>query len=117
MAAVSAINIAEILSDQGRLVEAQPLLSDALAVWRASGAPTSIAFARSYLGRVAARAGRHDEALALYAQAREAFVGVLAVVLQKRQIDVAVSNSGAAPVLGPRAPDHLEPENLVIELL
>jgi class 3 adenylate cyclase/tetratricopeptide (TPR) repeat protein len=75
MAAAGAINIAEILSDQGRLVEAQPLLTDALAVWRASGAPTSIAFARSYLGRVAARAGRHDEAMAYYAQAREGFVG------------------------------------------
>ena len=75
MAAAGAINIAEILSDQGRLVEAQPLLTDALAVWRASGAPTSIAFARSYLGRVAARARRHDEALAYYDQARAGFVG------------------------------------------
>lgn len=73
MAAIAAGNIAEILSDQGRLDEAEPLLRDALALWRASGAESSIAFARSYLGRIAARAGRHDDALTLYTQARQGF--------------------------------------------
>ena len=73
MAAIAAGNIAEILSDQGRLDEAEPLLRDALAVWRASGSASSIAFARSYLGRIAARSGRHADALDLYTQARQAF--------------------------------------------
>ena len=73
-AAVEQANRAEVLSDQGRLALAEPLLRDALRVWRASGAPSFIAFGQSQLGRLAARAGRHDEALRLLAEARAAYV-------------------------------------------
>ena len=73
-AAVESANRAEVLSDQGHLALAEPLLRDALRVWRASSAPSFIAFGHSQLGRLAARAGRYDEALRLLAEARETYV-------------------------------------------
>jgi len=73
-AAVESANRAEVLSDQGHLAQAEPLLRDALRVWRASSAPSFIAFGHSQLGRLAARAGRYDEALRLLAEARESYV-------------------------------------------
>jgi class 3 adenylate cyclase/tetratricopeptide (TPR) repeat protein len=73
-ASVARGNAAEILSDQGRLDEAEPLLRDALRVWRASAAPSFIAFGQSALGRLAARAARYDEALGLLTSAREQYV-------------------------------------------
>ncbi|MDX6659870.1 MAG: hypothetical protein QOJ55_692, partial [Solirubrobacteraceae bacterium] len=73
-ASVARGNAAEILSDQGRLTEAEPLLRDALRVWRASAAPSFIAFGHSALGRLATRAGRYDEAVGLLTSAREQYV-------------------------------------------
>lgn len=67
-------NMAEVLSDQGRLREAEPLLRDALHVWRAASAPSFIAFGKSQLGRLAARSGRFEEALALLGSARDDYV-------------------------------------------
>jgi len=72
--AVEMGNMAEVLSDQGRLVEAEPLLRDALHVWRAASAPSFIAFGKSQLGRLAARSGRFDEALSLLGSARDDYV-------------------------------------------
>jgi len=72
--AVEMGNMAEVLSDQGRLSEAEPLLRDALHVWRAASAPSFIAFGKSQLGRLAARSGRFEEALALLGSARDDYV-------------------------------------------
>jgi class 3 adenylate cyclase/tetratricopeptide (TPR) repeat protein len=61
-AATGSNNIAEILSDQGLLGEAEAMFRDALRIWQAAGYREGIAYALGNLGRVAARAGRHDEA-------------------------------------------------------
>jgi tetratricopeptide (TPR) repeat protein len=75
-AAYGTINIGEILSDQGRLAEAEQLTRQVLRVWRAAGDRSGVAFALSQLGRIAARDRRCDEALALYGEARAGFADV-----------------------------------------
>lgn len=72
-AATQSNNEAEILSDQGHLPQADALLRDALRVWAAAGYQIGVALATSNLGRAAARAGRHDEALGLLEEAEAAF--------------------------------------------
>jgi class 3 adenylate cyclase/tetratricopeptide (TPR) repeat protein len=61
-AATGSNNIAEILSDQGRLAEAETMFGEALQIWRAAGYREGVAYALGNLGRVAARACRHREA-------------------------------------------------------
>ena len=56
-ACLAKYNIAEILTDQGRLDEAEPLQREVLRVWRASGADADVAEARRELGRMLARRG------------------------------------------------------------
>jgi class 3 adenylate cyclase/tetratricopeptide (TPR) repeat protein len=70
-ASYGTINVAEILSDQGRLDEAEPLLRQVLRVWRAAADRASIAFGLGHLGRVTYRAGRHDEAFTMLEEARK----------------------------------------------
>jgi class 3 adenylate cyclase/tetratricopeptide (TPR) repeat protein len=72
-ASVASGNEAEILSDQGRLQEAEPLLRDALRLWRASGAPSFVAFGSSQLGRLSARNGRYADGLTLLQAARDQY--------------------------------------------
>ena len=72
-AAMGTMNIAEILSDQGHVEEAEGLFRDALRVWRAAGFREGIAYATSNLGRAASRAGRHEEAEDFFARGRELF--------------------------------------------
>jgi tetratricopeptide (TPR) repeat protein len=72
--AVESGNMAEVLSDQGHLVEAETLLREAMRIWRAAAAPSFIAFGRSQLGRLAARSGRFDEAAELLQSAREDYL-------------------------------------------
>jgi tetratricopeptide (TPR) repeat protein len=55
-------NIGEILSDQGRLDEAELHLKRARQVWSATG-DRYVAYVDMLLGRLATRQGRHDEAL------------------------------------------------------
>jgi class 3 adenylate cyclase/tetratricopeptide (TPR) repeat protein len=69
-ASVAQGNEAEILADQGRLVEAESALQVALRVWRASAAPGQLAFGLAELGRIASRQGRTAQALDLLSQAR-----------------------------------------------
>lgn len=69
-AAISRANVAEVLSDQGRLTEAREIFEASVRVWRGIKADSEVAFGTYMLGRVAARSGRHADALALYAQAR-----------------------------------------------
>lgn len=71
--ATETANMAEILSDQGRLTEAQPLLQDAMHVWRAAHAPSFVAFGASQLGRLHARAGRYAEAEESLREARHGY--------------------------------------------
>jgi class 3 adenylate cyclase/tetratricopeptide (TPR) repeat protein len=75
-AATQSNNEAEVLSDQGRIPEAEALLRDALRVWSAAGYQIGVALATSNLGRAAARAGRHGEALELLERAVALFDGI-----------------------------------------
>ena len=68
-AAIASMNIGEIRSDQGRLAEAEPAARDALRVFRAAGYSELIATDCGILGRIVSRAGRHDEAAELLAEA------------------------------------------------
>jgi len=61
-AAIAWLNVAEILSDRGRLEESDSLASDALRVFRAADFREQVAYVLSILGRTASRAGRHEEA-------------------------------------------------------
>jgi class 3 adenylate cyclase/tetratricopeptide (TPR) repeat protein len=70
-AAFGTVNIAEIFSDQGRLEAADPLLREALQVWRAAGNPIHIAQVASMLGMNGARSGNLAEARELLEEARE----------------------------------------------
>ena len=72
-AAIASANIGEILVDQGRLDEAEPLVTEALRVWRASGTSSDIGFGAALLGRLAGRRGRHADALALLGEAAAAY--------------------------------------------
>jgi class 3 adenylate cyclase/tetratricopeptide (TPR) repeat protein len=70
-ASFATVNLAEILSDQGRLEEAEPHFRDALQTARASRSGSRIADVAVHYGRLAARAGRFDQAHSLLGDARE----------------------------------------------
>ena len=72
-AAFAATNRAELLSDQGRLEEAEPLFRGALRIARSVGSPAHVAEIGRFYGRLLARAGRFDEAHALLEEARAEF--------------------------------------------
>jgi class 3 adenylate cyclase/tetratricopeptide (TPR) repeat protein len=73
-ASTAAVNLGIVLSDQGRLDEAEPHLRGALERRRASGVAVWIGDGANELGRFAARTGRFDEARELLAEARKIFV-------------------------------------------
>ena len=75
-AAAFGANMAEILTDQGRLDEADASFREALRIWRASGYGRWIAWATMHLGRIAARRAQFDDALEFLAQAREGFASI-----------------------------------------
>jgi class 3 adenylate cyclase/tetratricopeptide (TPR) repeat protein len=75
-AAVSRINIAEILIDRGELAEAEEILQETLPLWKASRHRYFLGVCLSLLGRASLRAGRHDEALKRLEEARAIFVQV-----------------------------------------
>jgi tetratricopeptide (TPR) repeat protein len=66
-------NIADVLIAQGRLAEAEPLLMKALAAGRASGDEELVALALRERGKAWSRAGRFDEGLRAFAEARTRF--------------------------------------------
>ncbi len=72
-AAIAQGNIAEILLDQGRLSEAEPLVQSALRLWRLSKTPHDVGFGAALLGRLHARSGRFEKAFELLNEARDAF--------------------------------------------
>src|SRR5262249_40199417 len=67
------VNRGEILSDQGKLEEAEPLFRYALRVARASGTESRVADVASHLGRLLAREGSFEEARTLLAEARDRY--------------------------------------------
>jgi tetratricopeptide (TPR) repeat protein len=70
-AAIAAMNIAEVRSDQGRADEAEAPAREALRVFRAAHYSEEIATDCSILGRALSRAGRHEEAEQLLTEAIE----------------------------------------------
>ena len=72
-AALAQANEAEILLEQGRLEQAEPLLRSALRAGRASAAPGHTAFVLGLLGRHEALRGRPAEALCQLAEARRLY--------------------------------------------
>jgi class 3 adenylate cyclase/tetratricopeptide (TPR) repeat protein len=73
IASFALTNRAELLSDQGRLEEAEPLLRQALRIARASRTGPHIANNLADYGRLAARGGRFDEARAMLTEARDEY--------------------------------------------
>jgi tetratricopeptide (TPR) repeat protein len=72
VAAEGDVNVGEILSDQGRLPDAEERLADALRVWRAARS-VDTPFAEALMGRTLARQGRFDEAQVMFDRALAAF--------------------------------------------
>ena len=66
-------NEGEIVSDQGRLAEAEERFLEAQRVWRAARYPVAVALATSTSGGSPLARGRFDEALELLAEALAAF--------------------------------------------
>jgi class 3 adenylate cyclase/tetratricopeptide (TPR) repeat protein len=77
-ATLTRMNIAEILSDRGELVEAEELLLETLPLWRASRYRYLLGGCLWLLGRVSLRAGRLDEALTRLTAAKTHFLHVKA---------------------------------------
>jgi tetratricopeptide (TPR) repeat protein len=75
-AAFGTSNIGEILANQGRLDEAEPLFVDALRIWQAAGYRGGVGFATMHLGRIAARRGDAERAADLLARARADFEAI-----------------------------------------
>jgi predicted ATPase len=89
-AAIESANIAEVLSDQGHLAEAEPILDEALRTYRAAGTPTFVAGGTWVLGRLAARRGDVDRARMLISSARDLYAS------NGEQLEVALTESGLA---------------------
>jgi tetratricopeptide (TPR) repeat protein len=77
--AISMMNEAEIHSDQGSLDVAEGLLEKSVRFLRASGDSYMIAGSLQYLGRVLARLGRTDEALASFEESEQCFADIGAI--------------------------------------
>jgi class 3 adenylate cyclase/tetratricopeptide (TPR) repeat protein len=75
-AAVQENNVAEVLSDQGRLAEAELLFRNMVRVCRAAHFPIGAALGTGNLGRLAARDGRFAEAHELLDEAAAAFAEI-----------------------------------------
>ncbi|MGZ4753815.1 MAG: adenylate/guanylate cyclase domain-containing protein [Acidimicrobiia bacterium] len=73
MAALASCNIGEVLTDQGRLEEAETAFRNALRVFRAAEYSYGIATAAQHLGRIATRAGDYGTAFAFLEDARAQF--------------------------------------------
>lgn len=72
-AALADLNAAELLIDQGREDEAEPLLVEIVRLWRSLGFVTGIPVARAHLARIALARGSVAHARELFEEARLAF--------------------------------------------
>jgi tetratricopeptide (TPR) repeat protein len=81
-AAIGAANVAEIYLEQGRLIEAEELLTGAARATRAGEFKPPHAYILGLLGRIAAAAGRYEDALSRFEEAHAIFeeVGAKAYV-------------------------------------
>jgi len=61
LVAVVRSNIGEVMVEQGRFTEAEPILQEAVEVFRAADTPSPWAFAEVLLGRLCARSGRPQD--------------------------------------------------------
>jgi len=75
-AAVTRVNIAEILVDRGEWTEAEAMLLETLPVWKASQYHYFLGHCLLHLGRVSLRTNRLDEALTRLDGAKAAFLHV-----------------------------------------
>jgi class 3 adenylate cyclase/tetratricopeptide (TPR) repeat protein len=110
-AATVASNIAEILSDQGKLDEAKALCLDALGTFRAARIQLHVATVISNLGRAAARASDFDEADRLLAEAVAMFkkAGYPSVEGEARQVEVMIFRGESEKAR--EALDRIQPGN------
>jgi tetratricopeptide (TPR) repeat protein len=84
-AGVARMNAAEILTERGELAEAEALLLELLPLWRAVQYRNFLGVCLALLGRVALRAGRYEEALGRFDEARSHFLHIGA---QQEALDV-----------------------------
>ena len=70
LGALMKYNLSEILIDQGRYVEAEPLIREVIRLWRASGAEGDVAEGQRELARLLARRGDVEGARPLLEAAR-----------------------------------------------
>jgi class 3 adenylate cyclase/tetratricopeptide (TPR) repeat protein len=118
-AAITASNTGEILSNQGRYVQAEEVARPAERVLRASGALSETAFAEIVLGRIAARCGRPEEALRLLEAAHAGYLKAgepTEVVATEISIAEALLYAGEAEEALARADDiaansHVRPDD------
>jgi class 3 adenylate cyclase/predicted ATPase len=75
-AAVTRVNMAEILIDRGEWAEAETMLLETLPLWKASQYHYFLALCQFYLGRVLLRTNRFDEALKRLEEAKATFLQV-----------------------------------------
>jgi class 3 adenylate cyclase/tetratricopeptide (TPR) repeat protein len=75
-AAVTRVNIAEILVDRGEWAEAEAVLLETLPLWKASQYHYFLGLCMLFLGRVSLRTGRMDEALARLEEAKANYLKV-----------------------------------------
>ena len=101
-AAFGTSNVAEILANQGRLDEAEPLFVDALRIWQAAGYRGGVGFATMHLGRIAARRGENARAVELLARARADFEAIEAST-DVLEADVVAPRPRSSPATRARA--------------
>ncbi|MEP6661154.1 MAG: adenylate/guanylate cyclase domain-containing protein [Acidimicrobiales bacterium] len=75
-AAISGMNLGEILVNQGRFDDAEPMLLDSIRIFRATGYPDGKALAETYLGRLLLARGDMEAAVHCLDDARQAFESI-----------------------------------------
>ena len=75
-AAITRVNMAEILVERGEWAEAEAMLLETLPLWKASQYHYFLGHCLLHLGRVSLRTGRLDEALARLEESRASFLHV-----------------------------------------
>src|SRR5207342_2218443 len=102
-ASFAVVNRGEVLLDQGRLDEAEPLIRESLRIARASRSGPRIAETARYLGILLARLGRFDEARRLHDEAHDEYARAgepsEVLVTEARQAELLVLERAAEAAL------------------